>query len=232
MNLMELLSNAADGQGLDALARKHGATPEQAAAVAKSALPALSSGLKRSAASPDGLYQLAAMFRDNDAAEVASAPEANPKDAEAKGQAFMDKLFGEARPDIERELASDGARKSGLDSGTVGAMLPVIASMVLGMFQKSETEDSGGLGSMVNAVLQSGESGGDASAGGISGALGGLLGGAQASSSGGGIGGMLGGLLGGGQGASSEGLSPLMAMFDADGDGSVADDLLDRFMKR
>lgn len=218
MNLMELLSSAADGAGVDALARQHGATPDQAFEVAKSALPALSSGLKRAAQSPEGLFQLASLFHDNDAADVAAAPERDARLAEEKGRRFMDVLFGEARPEIEREIADEGARKSGLDFGVVSAMLPMIASMIMGMFQKNETEDAGGLGSIVNAVLQQGRGdGGEAAAGGIAGALGG----------------MLGGLFGGGErGGEADGLGPLMAMFDADGDGSVADDLLDRFMKR
>lgn len=235
MNLMDLLSSAADGSGFDALARRHGATPDQAVEVAKTALPALSSGLKRTAQSPEGLFQLASLFRDNDAADVADAPEANPNDAQEKGQRFMDVLFGEARPEIERELATEGAQKSGLDFGVVSAMLPMIASMIMGMFQKRETDDEGGLGSLVSAVLQGGEGG--ASGGGILGGLlgGGSAGGGQGGGQGGGLADMLGGLLGGGQtnqAGGAGGLDALTAMFDADGDGSVADDLLDRFMKR
>lgn len=215
MNLTDLLKGAAGGDGFGALARQYGATPDQAMGVAQTALPTLSAGLKRMAESPDGLMQLAGMFRDTDAEAVADAPDAAPEAAAATGGKFLDTLFGDARPQIEQELAARGAERSGLDPSAVGSMLPMIASMILGRFQKSESADEGGLGSLVGGLLE----GGGASGGG--GALGGL----------GGLVGAVSGVLGGGSG-SSGGLAAMTAMFDADGDGSITDDLLERFMGR
>lgn len=220
MNLLKMLTEAAGGQGLEALGRQHGASAEQALGVAQAALPALSSGLKRMTGSPDGMLRLAGLLRSNDAAGVADAPEADQETAERQGAQFLDTLFGDARPEIEREIAADGAKRSGLDLSTVSSMLSTLASMVLGMFQKQESGDSG-LGGLVSSILAGG-----GSAGGSTGGLGGLISAA-------------GGLLGGGGDAQSGGgqsggfgLDSLTAMFDADGDGSAADDLLDRFMKR
>lgn len=212
MNLMQMLTAAAGGNGLEALGGRHGASAEQALGVAKAALPAFSSGLKRMTTSPDGLMQLAGLLRSNDAAPAADAPDADPGAADAQGAQFLDALFGGARPEIEREIAADGAQRSGLETGAVAAMLPTLASMVLGMFQKTESGD-GALGGLVSSILAGG-SGSDQGGGG----LGGLIGAATS-------------ILGGGQGGGG-GLDSLTAMFDADGDGSAADDLLERFMGR
>ena len=212
MNLLQMLTDAAGGQGLEALGRRHGASADQALGVAQAALPALASGLKRMTRSPDSMMRLAGLLRSNDAAPVADAPDANSDAAEAQGAQFLDALFGGARPEIEREIAADGAKRSGLEPGAVASMLPMLASMVLGMFQKTESGDSS-LQDLVSSILASG-AGSDGS---LAGGLGGLLGAAGA-------------LLGGAKGGS--GLDSLTAMFDADGDGSVADDLLERFMGR
>ena len=209
MNLMQMLTDAADGDGLAALGARHGASPEQALGVAQAALPALSSGLKRMTRSPEELMRLAGLLRSDDAAPVAEAPEANPETAERQGAQFLDTLFGSARPEIEREIAADGAQRSGLDAGTVAAMLPMLASMILGMFQKTESGDDS-LRGLVSSILEGGAGGGGFS--GLIERAGGLLGGASG-------------------GAGGAGLGGLASMFDADGDGSIADDLLDRFMK-
>ena len=214
MNLMQMVQDAAGGDGLAALGRRHGASADQALGVAQAALPALASGLKRMTRSPEDLLRLAGLLRSDDAAAVAENPEANPQTAESQGAQFLDTLFGSARPEVEREIAADGAARSGLDSGVVAAMLPTLASMILGMFQKTESGDDSLRGLVSSILAGGGGSGGFGGFGGLIEAAGGLLGGASAQNQGG------------------LGLDGLASMFDADGDGSVADDLLDRFMGR
>lgn len=230
MNLSDLLAQAGGGQGLGALASRFGVTEEQAQGVASAALPALSSGLKRMAQSPEGLVNIAGALRSNAATAAFDAPDQAGPEVDAQGAALLDQLFGGARGDIEDVVAQEASGRSGLDAGAIMAMLPALASMVLGGLQNQESNDSG-LGGLVGNLLQ-GEGGGLGAAGSM---LGGLMGGAGGASSGGGLGGMLGSLLGGAsQPAAQDGggsLGGLMQMFDADGDGSVADDLLDRFMK-
>lgn len=219
MNMLEILSQAQQGQGFDALARKFGADSGAVEAAARSVLPALSSGLKRRAAEPDGLSGIAAMIRDTDAEAAFDAPEANEALAQEKGAAFLENLFGGARPQVENAVAERAAQQSGLDMSTVQSMLPVLASMVLGGMQKRESNDAG-LSQVIGGLMAGGGQAGSLS-GGQSGALGGLLGGLM-------------GAFGGGQKASASGggADMLTAMFDADGDGSAADDILDMVMKR
>lgn len=230
MNLTDLLSQAGGGQGLSALANRFGVTPEQAQGVASAALPAMSSGLKRMAQSPEGLVNIAGALRSNGAAAAFDAPDQAGAETDAQGSALLDQIFGGARGDIENVVAQEASGRSGLDTGAIAAMLPALASMVLGGMQSRESNDSG-LGGLVGGLLE-GNGGG---LGAASSMLGGLLGGSGGASSSGGLGGMLGSLLGGSSSQAAPdaggGLGGLMQMFDADGDGSVADDLLEKFMK-
>ncbi len=215
MNMLEILAQAQGGQGMDALARKFGVDPATAESVARSVLPALSSGVKRRAAEPDGLASIVAMIKDTDVEAAFDAPEANEDLAQQKGAAFLENLFGGSRSQVEGAVAERAAQQSGVGADLVQSMLPMLASMVLGGMQKRESQDPG-----------------------LSEVVGGLMGGrtSQAQASGG-LGGMLGGLLGAfGGGKSQTGgasnMDALTAMFDADGDGSAADDILEMVMKR
>ena len=220
MNMLEMLAGARGGDGFKALAEQFQLDPQQAESVAKSVLPALSSGAKRAATTPDGLSALAGMLRSNEANAAFDAPEQNQGVAEAEGGKLLDSIFGSARGDVENAVAGDAAAKAGVDAGLVQKMLPMIAGMLLGGMQKKETEDSS-ISDVVGSILPGG-AGADAGAGG------GLLGGLASA-----VGGMLGG--GGASSASTSDLSgalgPLAGMLDADGDGSVADDLIGRFLK-
>ncbi|MCI4661107.1 MAG: DUF937 domain-containing protein [Neomegalonema sp.] len=228
MNMMEMLASAQGGQGIQALANKFGITPEQAQQVASQVLPAVSSGVKQKAQSPEGLQQLAGFLRSNDAAAAHESLDADTEAAEVQGQQFLEGIFGGQSGAIADAVANEAAPKVGLDTGTIMAMLPTITSMVLGGMQKRESADSG-LNNIIGSVL-SGDSG---NLGAIMGMLGG---GASSGSSGGGLLGSVMGMLGGGAksapaSADKGGLDSLLGMFDADGDGSVADDLLARVLK-
>lgn len=100
-------------------------------------------------------------------------------------------------------LAEQAAEQTGVDLSTVQSFLPALAAMAQGGLQKS----------MPDGVLAGM---GDANAGG------GLMGMAS---------GLLGGLTGKSGGGSEGGLSMLTGLLDADGDGSIADDILGKIMR-
>jgi hypothetical protein len=57
-SLYEVLDNAHDGEGIAALSRQFGLTPTQTQAAVAALLPAISTGLKQSTATLDGLGNL------------------------------------------------------------------------------------------------------------------------------------------------------------------------------
>jgi hypothetical protein len=71
----------------------------------------------------------------------------------------------------------------------------------------------------------------EASGGGLGDLLGGLAGATQATQSRGGLGGLLSGLLGGGKRQKAQQPNALESLLDFDGDGNIADDVLDMAKK-
>ena len=61
-SLYEILDNAHDGEGMTALGREFGLTPAQTQAAVTALLPAISTGLKQSTATLDGLGNLFGMM--------------------------------------------------------------------------------------------------------------------------------------------------------------------------
>ena len=76
-SLYEILDDAHDGEGMDALGRQFGLTPAQTEAAVTALLPAISTGLKQSTASVDGLARLfGVMGQQQDLQEMYDDPEA------------------------------------------------------------------------------------------------------------------------------------------------------------
>ena len=70
-SLYEILDNAHDGEAMTAIGSEFGLTPTQAEAAVTALLPAISTGLKRSTATPDGLGNLfSLMGRQQDLKEM------------------------------------------------------------------------------------------------------------------------------------------------------------------
>lgn len=219
-NLLESILTAQGGQAVDNLGQRFGLDRSQTEAAMRQLLPALSSGMKRQVSSGDGLRSLAAAVDRDGHDRYLDQPELlQSEDALNEGNGILGHLLGSK--DASRAVADNAAANTGLGSGLLKQMLPVLASMAMGAVAKNM--------------------GGGGNGGGVLGQiLGGLAGGGQPSASVGGgglLGGLLGGLTGGGGQAQSGGgvlgglseLGDLGRMFDADGDGSSADDLLAGF---
>lgn len=215
-NLLETIMSAQGGQAADALGRQLGLDRSQTEQAIKALLPALSSGMKRQVSQPQGLHALAAAVDRDGHDRYLDAPDLAASDAGvADGNGILGHLLGSK--DASRAVADHAAQKTGIGAGLLKQMLPMLASLAMGAIAKN----------MRGGQSQSG--------GGILGEILGGMAGGGAAASGGGLGGLLGGLMGGQQaqsGGGLGGLGDLASMFDADGDGSAADDLLESFFNR
>jgi Bacterial protein of unknown function (DUF937) len=124
-SLYEMLDNAHDGEGMAALGREFGLTPTQTEAAVAALLPAISTGLKQSTATLDGLGNLFGVMGQQqnlqamyDNPETAFGPEglAAGKDA---------LIFGS--PDVSRAVIDQAQNFSGVSSNILKKMLPVLA---------------------------------------------------------------------------------------------------------
>ncbi len=179
MTLNDILQNAQDGRAVDNLAARFGLTSEQAEAATQAMIPAFSAALERLKTHPEALGGLIAEVAGG--AHGASYVEPAAADG-AAGAGAATRVFGS--PEAIREVAQPVAKAAGVAPETIEAMLPAVASILLG--------------GLANAMAGQGLSGvlGDlASAAAAPGGLGAALGSPE--TSGGGLIGMLNSIFGG-----------------------------------
>jgi len=200
MNLTDILAQAG---GLQSVARDLGVSEDQAAAGAEALLPAILGGMKKQAqAQPAGLEGLGGLLGQLGGGglldQVLSPQPTDP----SQGNQVLGQIFGSK--DVSRAVADNAASQSGLDSGVLRKMLPLLAMMVTGLMAKQE----GGVGQ-------------EPEGGGALGGLGGLIGS---------LGGMFGGSGAGAPGAAGSSgvgaMGSLGSMLDMNGDGNALDDIL------
>lgn len=195
MNLTDILAQAG---GIESMAKELGVSPGVAAQGAEALLPAILGGFKTQAQGAGGIEGLGGMLGQlggGGLLDAVLAPQATPVQA---GNDVLGRIFGSK--DVSRTVADHAAGQTGLDSGLLKRMLPILAMMVAGYMAKQSGQQGGGLGDL------------------IGGALGG-------SGSNGGLGGMLGSVLGSGSG-SAGGFGGLGKMLDMDGDGNPLNDIM------
>ena len=166
MNLTDILAQAG---GLQSVARDLGLSEDQAAAGADALLPAILGGMKKQAqAQPSGLDGLGGLLGQLGGGglldQVLGAQPTDP----SQGNEVLGQIFGSK--DVSRAVADNAASHSGLDSGVLRKMLPLLAMLVTGYMAKQ----AGGAGQQPS--MGEGSSG----LGGLMGSLGGLFGGANA----------------------------------------------------
>jgi len=104
-NLSDILESAQGGEAMAVFSREFGMTPEQTQAAVTALLPAISTGLKRSTATPEGL---ASLFRVMGQQQDLGAMYDDPKSAFAQtgrnaGNDVLSAIFGS--PDVSRAVA-------------------------------------------------------------------------------------------------------------------------------
>ena len=214
LNLMDMLTQANNGQGLAKIAEQFGLDQNQAQAAIGALLPALSSGLKRNVSQPGGLEALLGALKNGGHEQYIENPS---KLAEGNtindGNAILGHLLGSK--EVSRAAASRASAQTGIPDDLLKKLLPVVATMAMGALSKqSKDMDLGSI--LTGALTGNAPQGGKGLGGGLGGLLGSLMGGKKpgASPQAGGLGGMLGNLL------------------DADKDGSSMDDIFDMLKKR
>ncbi len=132
INLFDIIAQSQQGAGLQTLAQQYGLTMEQTRRATEALLPAFSVGLNRATQSPDafqGFMQQMANFGVNpgyfDQPQSAFTPQGM-----MNGNALLEMMFG--NKDVSRAVTQQAALTTGIGESILKAMLPTIASMVLG----------------------------------------------------------------------------------------------------
>ncbi len=187
-NLYQIIQGAQGGQAIDNLAAQFGLSSEQADSAVKSLVPALSSAFMAKAAQPGGYGAiLGAMTDDHHKQAYADPDTAQAPETQHKGGDILTNIFGNDA--IIQQVAEQASRFTGIPSATLVAMLPVIASMVIGGV--ATTMHNQGMGGLLGQLA------GMAEQGGLGGILGQFTGAQPGAAAPGGLGGLFGGILGG-----------------------------------
>jgi hypothetical protein len=142
-NLNDILADAQGGQAIAMLGSEFGLTPEQADAAVAALLPAISTGLKRATATPDGLANLlAVMSQQRNLREMYDDPDtAFAQPGRDAGNDVLSVIFGS--PEVSRAVADRAQMQSGIASGILRKLLPVLVGMLIsGMLGRKSSEAS------------------------------------------------------------------------------------------
>jgi hypothetical protein len=144
MPLIDMLTNAQNGRGMELLARQFNLSQQQAQLAVEALLPAFSQGLKRNTSDPYGLGSfMTAMASGQHGKYFEDAQNAFSPQGVADGNGILGHLFGSK--ELSRAVASQAAQATGLGQDMLKQMLPVIASMIMGgLFKQSTNQMAGG----------------------------------------------------------------------------------------
>lgn len=145
--LDDMILKAQNGAAIDMVSRQFDLTRDQTVAAMEALLPAFSQGLKRTAATPQGVAPfLQALASGNHAKYMQDMSEAFSPAGLTDGNGILGHLFGSK--EVSRAVADHAAQATGLGQDILKQMLPALASMVMGgLFQQSTDRSHAASGS-------------------------------------------------------------------------------------
>jgi len=159
MGILDAVLGGGNTQLVSQLARKFGIDESAVQSVVSQLVPAVSKGIKNNASSSDGLGGLIGALSQGNHQRYIESPEAlTEPTAIDDGNAILGHVFG--TKDVSRNVASHAAESTGIDSGIVKQLLPLVASAVMGALSKETTNSPalGGVGNLDISSLMGGES--------------------------------------------------------------------------
>lgn len=180
MDIIEMLTRAQGGDAVKNLSRQFGLEENQTQAALEQLAPVIAAGLRRNTRNDEGLAGLVnALQRGNhdryyDDPSALASPETI-----ADGNGILGHIFGSKQ--VSRDVAAHAADTTGIGSGILKQMLPIIASILMGSMSKKTREPGlqDIIGDVLGGALGGRESSGNPGGGILGDVLGSILGGAQ-----------------------------------------------------
>lgn len=141
MGLLDSLLGGGNSAMVSQLARAVGVNESIVQGVVNQLLPAVSKGIKNNAGSSEGLGGLVSALSSGNHQRYLDNPETlGDAGAVDDGNGILGHIFGSK--DVSRNVAGHAAEATGVDSGIVKKLLPLVASIAMGALSK-ETGNSG-----------------------------------------------------------------------------------------
>ena len=213
MNLLDMIMSAQGGATAQQAGAQLGLNQQQSQSAIAALLPAISSALKQNTANPQGLAGLLGALQGGQHEQYLENPQMLDQPQTVNdGNAILGHLFGSK--DVSRAVAGHAAEKTGLGADVLKKMLPLVATMAMGSLSK-QTKAPTMQSALTGLAMQH------------------LMGGQKKS----GLGAILGAVTGANsrqqrqtQQTHQQGMGIIGKLLDADGDGSVMDDVLNMAM--
>ncbi|MCP4088230.1 MAG: DUF937 domain-containing protein [Gammaproteobacteria bacterium] len=164
MNVIDMILSSQNGGQIQQLARNFGLDEAQVQSAIGQIVPALSHGVKKNITSESGLASLSKALENGSHQRYLEQSESLTGDqAVSDGNNILGHILGSK--DVSRAVADRASVSTGLESGVLKKMLPVVASMMMGSLSKqasssgilgerSSTDDSsGGMLDMLGGML-------------------------------------------------------------------------------
>lgn len=134
MSLLEQLLGGQNGAAVTQISRQLGLDPSQTKSALDALLPTVAAGFQRNAAaSPQGLEGLLGALTGAGAARYVDDP-SQLAAAAGDGNSILGQIFGSK--DVSREVAARASAQTGLGPEVLKAMLPMVATLVMGAMAK------------------------------------------------------------------------------------------------
>jgi hypothetical protein len=135
VNLYDIFQSAQGGQAMENLARQYNLSLQQTQKAVEALLPAFSMGLKRQVAEPTQAPNLFAMMGGPSLQAFDNPFAAFTQQATRQGNDALGALFG--TKEVSRAVADQAAALSGIGAEVLRAMLPVVATILMGGIAKT-----------------------------------------------------------------------------------------------
>ncbi len=164
-SIFDVLMDQLGGDTVGQISRAVGAREEDTQQALPELLGVLTGALSRNSSQSEGAQALAsALDKDHDGSVLDNIPDYIDRYQDGPGEGILNHVLGSKRPDMEQSLS----QKSGLDTGTIGKLLTMLAPMLMGALGKSKREgglDVGALTGLLGAERSRAEQAAPASAG-------------------------------------------------------------------
>ncbi len=135
MSILNTILNSQNGAPVSALGRRFGLDENQTQAALKHLVPALNAGVKRNVQQQDGLSALLGALGNGNHDRYLEQPDLLERDETVSdGNGILGHIFGSK--DVSRQVAAQASQQTGIDSGILKKMLPLVATMAMGSLKK------------------------------------------------------------------------------------------------
>lgn len=150
MGILDSILSAGGGSAVSELAKNFGISEGDAGKAIGQLAPAISQGLKQNMSSADGLGALLGALGSGKHQKYVDRPEElTRQETITDGNHILGHIFGSK--DVSRNVAQSAAEKTGIDSGILKKMLPMIAAMAMGSLSKNNAQS--GLASQLSGSV-------------------------------------------------------------------------------